>query len=585
MGILTDVFVLKGGLDTVTPYYLIEPGKLLAGINYECLPEGGYQRIKGYQLYDGHTSRASVLPVPGNGPVRGVFILRGSRYAIRNNSGDTAAVLYKATTAGWVAQSLGSYLKYTAATQDFVEGDVVTGATSAASATVRRLVVNSGSSGSGTAAGLVVLTGITGTFVNGEILKVGATNYAVASGVVTAATLPPNGKYDVVIKNFRGRTSDARAYCVNGVGWAFEWDGTYLAFFDAGTSTKYPVCIEEHKGSLVLGYAEGSIVLSSTGEPLQYNAITGAAEIAVGDSVNDLHAATGGVLVVGSENRVNVLYGNDVNTWNLQEYTRHGVRPFTMQEMANNLLALDNRGVQNLKATAAYGDFEALSVSRPINKELVETTSVLSATASTVNRNRTQYRLFYGRTGYYFTYAGTDMIGIGKVVLADSVNVAFNGEDASGNEVTLFGSDNGKVFQMDTTNFFDGTPIPAILRLAYNFQKRTSQKKQYRRMFLDFKSFGTTVSLQIAADFEFGNTETPATRTILAVINSIIAGTWGVSLWSGFEWTSMTAEEPSIYLDGVGRSIGLIIASNGAEDATHAIYGITLHYSLRRVQR
>lgn len=45
--------------------------------------------------------RADILPVPGSGPVRGVFYFKGVLYALRNNAGATACVLHKATASGW----------------------------------------------------------------------------------------------------------------------------------------------------------------------------------------------------------------------------------------------------------------------------------------------------------------------------------------------------------------------------------------------------------------------------------------------------------------------------------------------------
>lgn len=45
-----------GGLDLESPALSISPGALLVGMNYAALPEGGYERIDGYERYSGKTS-------------------------------------------------------------------------------------------------------------------------------------------------------------------------------------------------------------------------------------------------------------------------------------------------------------------------------------------------------------------------------------------------------------------------------------------------------------------------------------------------------------------------------------------------
>jgi hypothetical protein len=46
----------RGGLDLESPALSINPGALLKGMNYMSNPEGGYERIDGYERYDGRSS-------------------------------------------------------------------------------------------------------------------------------------------------------------------------------------------------------------------------------------------------------------------------------------------------------------------------------------------------------------------------------------------------------------------------------------------------------------------------------------------------------------------------------------------------
>jgi hypothetical protein len=63
--------------------------------------------------------------------------------------------MWKATTAGWVAVALGYTIDFTSGgTYVIAEGDVITGATSAKTATVLRIVTTSGSFSAGHRGGL-----------------------------------------------------------------------------------------------------------------------------------------------------------------------------------------------------------------------------------------------------------------------------------------------------------------------------------------------------------------------------------------------------------------------------------------------
>ena len=61
-----DRFVLKGGLDVVTPNIAIHPGSAIACSNYEAGPKG-YQRIQGFERFDGR-------PAPSDATYHGLTI-------------------------------------------------------------------------------------------------------------------------------------------------------------------------------------------------------------------------------------------------------------------------------------------------------------------------------------------------------------------------------------------------------------------------------------------------------------------------------------------------------------------------------
>jgi len=51
---------LTGGLDLVSPRMLVEPGRLVDVLNYECVDTDGYKRIDGFERYDGGPTPSAV---------------------------------------------------------------------------------------------------------------------------------------------------------------------------------------------------------------------------------------------------------------------------------------------------------------------------------------------------------------------------------------------------------------------------------------------------------------------------------------------------------------------------------------------
>lgn len=106
---------ILGGEDLVSPPMAVSPERCAVALNYECDMNGRLRRVDGYERFDGRTApssekdpvareaaRSAIGPVPGHGPVRGVWSYKGDKYAIRDTAAHDKAILYKATASGWV---------------------------------------------------------------------------------------------------------------------------------------------------------------------------------------------------------------------------------------------------------------------------------------------------------------------------------------------------------------------------------------------------------------------------------------------------------------------------------------------------
>lgn len=99
--------VFGGGLDLNTPTLALKPGFMRRGINFECMPTGGYGRVAGYERFDGHASPSGavvfVLAVTITGTIAVGDTITG------NTSAATAKVVEVGTDRILVIDSSGNW--------------------------------------------------------------------------------------------------------------------------------------------------------------------------------------------------------------------------------------------------------------------------------------------------------------------------------------------------------------------------------------------------------------------------------------------------------------------------------------------
>jgi len=200
--------------------------------------------------------RADIGAVPGSGPIRGVAYYSGVVYAWRDNAGGTALAMYKSSVSGWTAVPYGFEMSFINGTIALVDGNTITGQTSGATATIKRVVLESGSWSGNDAAGRLIFASVTGTFQAGENLRIGSTTHAHAGGAQTAITALPNGRVETVVANFGGNVNTTRLYGCDGVNRAFEFDFVQQVYvpISTGMADDRPNHIAFHKSHLFLSF-------------------------------------------------------------------------------------------------------------------------------------------------------------------------------------------------------------------------------------------------------------------------------------------------------------------------------------------
>lgn len=164
----------------------------LPPINYEYVPCVGYTAgtIENSELYT--RKESNDLPVSVQGVAGFTSDLPASKMAVKIHADICECILTSEYTINF--QSGG--------TTPIIAGNVIEGAGSGATGLVIEITVTSGSWGAGNASGYIIARRVSGTFISGENLNVGATpNLATVNGNPTGSgpvSLVTNGLADMI---------------------------------------------------------------------------------------------------------------------------------------------------------------------------------------------------------------------------------------------------------------------------------------------------------------------------------------------------------------------------------------------------
>ena len=598
----TQYFPFDGGENLVDPVMLMNPGELHASLNYENNSRGGYDRVEGFERYDGQPSpsdipktsypdlpswhqavqgaRALIQPLDGSGEVRGIWIFKDITYGFRDTSNGLECKMFKSTPTGWSEIGMNTQIDFNTGILAVNVGDTVTGATSAAAGVVKTIAVTSGGWASTDAKGRMTVEMTTGTFSTGEVLTFGGNDSVTLVGDPVIPKFAPNGSFEFVNYNFYGRSNMLRMYGVNGVGQSFMFDGDNIHFIATGTPEDTPNHIFAHKKHLFLSFKGGSIQHSTLGEPLIFNAILGASEIAIGDECTGFANVPGDTLAIFGKNKIDLLYGTSTADWNLKNYSIDaGAVTGSIQSITTPYF-LGNRGLKTLNTTQEYGDFSMNTVSQKVKPKMVQLQGLLNCSIRV--RKKDQYRAFFNnKTILNFAFESGKVAGITTFDYGKVFTHSCSAERSTGEEILLAGDIDGYVYELDKGNTFDGEEIVSMLKpIFYHFNSPANLKRFFKVM-LDMQVYGH-VDMEFMSEFSYNETYYPVGDTInLDKISS--AGYWGSAIWEQFYWDTEALGTMYGYLTGVGRNFRMTIRSKSKYEPPHSIQGAIVHYSLKGI--
>jgi len=527
--------------------------------------------------------RSDIAVPTGSGSILGGFYYNDACYCFRNNAGGTAANLWKQSTSGWTQITFGEEISFTNANTSVEDADTLT--QGGVTATIARVVVETGTLVSGTNTGRLIITGRAGgNFAAGAASSTGGGSLTL-DGAETAITLLPDGKFRTDIYNFGGGSGTLKVYGCDGVNRGWEFDGTTFVPIETGMTTDTPDFVRGHKLHLFFSFGS-SVQHSSIGFPYMWSPVTGAGEIGMGEDVTGLipvqGSESGGAMTIFTRNRTSILYGSSSSDWNLVVYSnRTGALPDTAQDIGQ-VIMFDDRGLTSLAASQAYGNFSSKTLSRNIQQWLVDKRTTV--TTACINRDKTQYRLFFSDSyGIYVTFDGHKVIGIMPVLYTNPVSCSWEGETSGGAAVAFFGSTDGMVYQFDKGTSMDGDNIEAYLHVAFNFLRSPRVNKRYRKAVFEVQGDGYA---EFTFSYDLGYTSStipqPGTTTHVTEFTEV---RWDSFTWDNFTWDGQTLSPSEAEMLGTAENVSIKIASDSDYFSPTTFSGVILHYTPRRLLR
>lgn len=263
---------------------------------------------------------------------------------------------------------------------------------------------------------------------------------AIFTNQMTAATLPTRASMESVRKRFAPNSivtanfyanADWKAfYGVSGVGPAFQYDGYYFynIYTQLPITEDIPSSIAYHRNYNVLGFDNGTALVSFPGQPTNFDPVAGSTQYAFGDTITNLMSLNGTALAVMCESSIHALTGDVLTATDDNNAVQQVISPYSGAFPYSAVDAgvpqfMDFRGISTIDATNKYGDFENGRVSFQITPYLVDRVNDRFAFQSTSQdflfalpvRNKNQVRYYFsdaqiltcglpvGDRGYEFT--------------------------------------------------------------------------------------------------------------------------------------------------------------------------------------
>lgn len=290
-------------------------------------------------------------------------------------------------------------------------------------------------------------------------------------------------------------------------------------FNDSTNSLSFPSLPSELTGAThVIEYrkalfvAKGPLLYFSA--PLSdtdFSAASGGGVLNVGHDITGLFVFRD-QLVVFSQSKIQRVTGSTISDYQLIPLAENigCLYGETIQEVGGDVMFMAADGLRLLSATERIGDFGLGVASAPISKDAISFINSTSIFSSVVLREKAQYRVFAfsdsvptsvanGLIATKFSDQGTDEIH--WATLSGFKAHCAHGRYVSGQELTVFGNNDGYVYKMEFGSSRDGAAIEALYKSPFMPITDPQIRKTFYKLALYTETFGA-VSLSVNLDFD-----------------------------------------------------------------------------------
>lgn len=484
--------------------------------------------------------------------------------------------------------------------------------------------VASGVMASGTGVGraqLVVVSQVSGTrdhIIDNDELhnqfpiipagRVATVNVAAAGGAKvemvclagTRALQAANTRYVWDTFNFYGQSAELNAYGATGASrgfWADKESYGHIVTNDDPLLDK-PKYLAFHSAKLAYGFAKGTVLLSVTGEPFNFQGLDGALEIATGDDITGLLDLPGETLAVFGRRAVRKIVGSTDQDIVLGTLAANSACfDYTACIMGADAVYTGVNGITTLQQSSAYGDFigERLTnrISNWLRPKLVGTGSSFESGGvcmAYVIRSKSQYRLvlstgevvmvtFTGE-GPKITFQNYGLVGQLRLPFAWTSEIDYKGHEQA--YIRWDVSElNQRIYQIENGWGFDGVTFRHFFETSHVFNQNGTMFAGIEKIRLYGQGYGFATlhvhSSSIEEDFDmpFENTEQdisiPRNPVILynqmqPVTNIVDHANWGLGIKLRFEGTQ-PENSPTIEPSHICQVLVQHMRTEGAMDS------------------
>jgi hypothetical protein len=512
------------------------PGAATRLVNYEVSLFGGYRRIEGFTSYNANANHQEVDPVNSEGKILSVSIHKDDNL-------DSTIV---------IASRKVKKFTYTAtAGQTVFSGADSNSRTLANNNTANTIVKKTSGSTTTTLSGSTLdATSVTlsSGVLAGDIIEIDTNEYKFFRYVPFAAWAPyttgiihkfKDGIRQVKkLRHVSFNFGDGNKICfVDGVNNAVVFDGTNWKAINpsnsGGSSSPggnqalvRPELVDAFENHLFLGgdrVAQATIAYSAPLDPLTFTAAAGAGQLAIGFDVVQFKPFRGDLFIFGT-NGIKKVSPDVTAGFVLDQITTNVgcIARDSVLELGGDLVFLAPDGLRPVAGTSRIGDVELETISKPIQQLLTALPQDydLETLNGVVIRSKSQLRYFVGDDGI-FTQDSFGIIGglrsadqrlgweFGELVgiRASCCDSAY----VNSSELVLHGDYNGKVYQQEKTNQFDGQDILAVYATPFFDYGDTEVKKTMRKANTFIRAEGPlTLNMAVTYDWEDPNTAKPS---------------------------------------------------------------------------